>query len=140
MKFAKSLSVLCLVALVLMPVCGCGSKTNVFPIKAMEDAIKAETPAFIQLDLTKEALTDFTYSWAKVSINTKDDKLIFKLHINGKPARPLKYAFKEDEQQFIRSEVPYNFAGIQLEVNFNLPLSDIMAMGFDLKKIMDKLQ
>lgn len=102
--------------------------------------VPKETPAFIQLDLTKEALTDFTYSWAKVSITTKDDKLIFKLHINGKPAKPLKYTFKEDEQQFIRSEVPYNFAGIQLEVNFNLPLSDIMAMGFDLKKIMDKLQ
>jgi hypothetical protein len=49
MKFAKSLSVLCLVAVILAPICGCGSKTNVFPVKAMEDAIKAETPAFIQL-------------------------------------------------------------------------------------------
>ncbi|HQK63746.1 MAG TPA: hypothetical protein PLF16_01195 [Candidatus Staskawiczbacteria bacterium] len=49
MKFAKSLSVVCLAAIVIASLCGCGSKTNVFPVQVMKDAIKAETPAFIQL-------------------------------------------------------------------------------------------
>jgi len=49
MRLAKSLSVVCFVAIVVVTICGCGDKTNVFPVKVMEDAIKAETPAFIQL-------------------------------------------------------------------------------------------
>jgi len=49
MKIAKSLFVVCLVAIVVAPLCGCGTKANVFPKEVMENAIKAETPAFIQL-------------------------------------------------------------------------------------------
>lgn len=47
-RFAKG-SVVVSLAAIALSLCGCGNKANVFPVQVMRDAIKAETPAFIQL-------------------------------------------------------------------------------------------
>ena len=86
------------------------------------------TPQYTQLDIATEALKDYSYQWAKLSLNSDDQDLLLKLQFDGKPNRLLPFAFDNAQGQFMRvaGEGQAEFKGISIDLNFNTPLNDIM--------------
>ncbi len=87
------------------------------------------TPQYGQLDLASEALKDFAYEWAKVTMNTEGRELIVSLQLDGKPEKPLPFIFDRDVGGFARvsANSPGSvFQGIRLDVNFRLPLDQLL--------------
>ncbi len=83
-----------------------------------------------ELDLAKDALKDFTYSWAKIYLESeeKQDLLNLKLQFDGKPEQLLYYEFNDKKQGFQKTKVPYRFQGIQLDVNVSLPVNNTLKL------------
>jgi len=87
------------------------------------------TPQYGQLDLASEALKDFGYEWAKVTMNTVGDELVVALQLDGKPEKPLPFVYDRDFGGFARvsaSSPGSVFQGIRLDVNFRLPLDQLL--------------
>jgi hypothetical protein len=87
------------------------------------------TPQYGQLDLASEALKDFAYEWAKVTMNTEARELIVSLQLDGKPRQALPFVFNRDLGGFARvsaSSPGSVFQGIRLDVNFRLPLDQLL--------------
>ena len=87
------------------------------------------SPQYAQLDLASEALKDFSYEWAKISMNTQDKELVVALELDGKPAKPLPFTYSRDIGGFARvsANSPGSvFQGIRLDVNFRLPLDQLL--------------
>jgi hypothetical protein len=87
------------------------------------------TPQYGQLDLAAEALKDFTYDWARIRINTEERELIVSLELDGKPEKPLPFTYNRDIGGFARvsaSSPGSVFQGIRLDVNFRLPLDQLL--------------
>lgn len=77
----------------------------------------------IEMELAKDALKDFSYSWVRMSmLSTGEDKgdLKLSLQLDGKPNRALYYAFDEKTASFIKSATPCIFQGIRLDTNVNI--------------------
>ncbi|MBN1931988.1 MAG: YdbH domain-containing protein [Desulfobacterales bacterium] len=101
--------------------------------------IAKQTPQYMQIDLAREALKDFHYNWAKVRVLTKDKDLILRLQLDGKPSKPLPFIYKKEVGGFVRVESGAKgstFQGISLDVNFKLPLNEILQY----KEIYQKIQ
>ncbi|MDY0225529.1 MAG: YdbH domain-containing protein [Desulfomicrobium apsheronum] len=87
------------------------------------------TPQYGQLDLAAEALKDFTYDWARIRINTQERELVVSLELDGKPEKPLPFSYNRDLGGFARVEASSPgsvFQGIRLDVNFRLPLDQLL--------------
>jgi hypothetical protein len=87
------------------------------------------TPQFAQLDLASEALKDFGYEWAKVNMDTVGDELVVALQLDGKPQKPLPFVYDREFGGFARvsaSSPGSVFQGIRLDVNFRLPLDQLL--------------
>jgi hypothetical protein len=91
--------------------------------------IPPDTPQYGQLDLAAEALKDFSYDWARIRLNTQNRELIVSLELDGKPAKPLPFTYNRDIGGFARvsaSSPGSVFQGIRLDVNFRLPLDQLL--------------
>jgi len=86
------------------------------------------TPQHTQLDIATEALKDYTYQWAKLNVQSDGDKLLLKLQLDGKPNRLLPFAYNQESGQFtrIKGEGQAEFKGIGVDLNFNIPLNEII--------------
>ena len=77
----------------------------------------------IEMELAKDALKDFSYSWVRMSMaSTGENKenLKLSLQLDGRPNRALYYAFDENTASFIKSDTPCVFQGIRLDTNVNM--------------------
>ena len=77
----------------------------------------------IEMELAKDALKDFSYSWVRMNMlstgaNKEDLKL--SLQLDGRPNRALYYAFDENTASFVKSATPCIFQGIRLDTNVNV--------------------
>ncbi|GAB1410839.1 hypothetical protein MASR1M90_19930 [Desulfovibrionales bacterium] len=91
--------------------------------------IPPDSPQFVQLDLAAEALKDFTYEWAKIGLQTQNQNLLITLELDGKPSNPLPFVYNKELGGFARisaSSPGSVFQGIRLDVNFRLPLDQLM--------------
>ena len=87
------------------------------------------TPQHGQLDLAAEALKDFSYEWARIRLNTEGRELIVSLELDGKPEKPLPFSYNRDIGGFARVDASSPgsvFQGIRLDVNFRLPLDQLL--------------
>ncbi|MDP3429288.1 MAG: hypothetical protein Q8R89_03045, partial [Desulfomicrobium sp.] len=87
------------------------------------------TPQHGQLDLAAEALKDFSYDWARIRINTEERELIVSLELDGKPEKPLPFTYNREIGGFARVDASSPgsiFQGIRLDVNFRLPLDQLL--------------
>lgn len=86
------------------------------------------TPQHTQLDIATEALKDYTYQWAKLSVQSENDILLLKLQLDGKPNRLLPFAYDQQLGQFkrITGEGQAEFKGISIDLNFKSPLNEII--------------
>lgn len=99
------------------------------------------TSQFSQIDLAREALKHYSYDWAKLEITTQRDNLYMQLKMDGKPMEVLPFEYRQELGGFIRvdAESPGSrFQGIRLDVNFNLPLDQVLKYGKGFQDIFKK--
>jgi hypothetical protein len=99
------------------------------------------TPQFNQIDLTQEALKHYQYDWAKLDITTEQENLKLKLKLDGKPVEVLPFEYRQDSGGFVRVDAGSpgsRFQGLRLDINFNLPLDQVLKYGKGLKDIFNR--
>jgi Dicarboxylate transport len=95
-----------------------------------------DSPQHTQLDIATEALKDYTYQWAKLSVQSQKDILLLKLQLDGKPNRLLPFAYNQALGQLARvnGEGQAEFKGIGIDLNFKSPLNEIIRYKSLLKR------
>lgn len=90
------------------------------------------------LDYSMKALENFSYNWTRMSFNTEGDDLLIAMQLDGKPAEPLAFGYKDG-----RIVPTGKGAGLQhpirLDVNFRLPLEDMFQYGQNIQSIMENM-
>lgn len=108
---------------------GEGGTIHVTGAERLTTGIPKNTPHYSQIDLAREALKDFDYKWAKLTLRTEGEDLKAQLRFDGKPARPLPFLYKKEAGGFIRADAGSkgsHFQGIRLDVNMTLPLNEVI--------------
>ena len=91
--------------------------------------IPPNTNQFVQMELAREALKDYDYSWAKLNITSEGEELLLQMQMDGKPAKTLPFVYRKDIGGFMKVEADAKgskFQGIRLDVNFRLPLNKLL--------------
>jgi hypothetical protein len=81
------------------------------------------------MELAREALKDYDYSWAKLNITSEGEELLLQMQMDGKPAKMLPFVYRKDIGGFVKVEAGSKgskFQGIRLDVNFRLPLNKML--------------
>ena len=92
-------------------------------IKGELDEALMEAGTGIEMELAKDALKDFSYSWVRMrlqSVGPEKENMKLSLSLDGKPNRALYYAFDENTASFMKSNTPCIFQGIRLDTNVNM--------------------
>ncbi len=91
-----------------------------------------------QLALTKAALRDFKYRWARLQLAMDGDDLQAQFQFDGAPADILPFVYNQEIGDWVRVEVKgagSRFEAIRLDLNFNLPLDQVLGVGFGLRDL-----
>ena len=108
---------------------GEGGKIRLTGTDILTAGIPPDTAQYIQMELAKEALKDYDYSWAKLNLTSRDEELLLQMQMDGKPAKTLPFVYKKDLGGFMKVEANAKgskFQGIRLDVNFRLPLNKLL--------------
>ena len=90
------------------------------------------------LDYSMKALENFSYNWTKLSFNSRNNDLLIAMQLDGKPAEPLPFGYKDG--QIVPSEKgPGLQHPIRLDVNFRLPMKDLFQYGTSIQSMMEKM-
>ena len=92
-------------------------------IKGELDEALTNAGTGIEMELAKDALKDFSYSWVRMrlqSVGPEKENMKLSLSLDGKPNRALYYAFDENTASFMKSNTPCIFQGIRLDTNVNM--------------------
>lgn len=119
---------------------GKGGRVVIENTQALTGGIPMDTPEFVQLDLTREALKDFDYQWAKLELNTSGDTLYMNMELDGKPANILPFEYQKEVGSFVRVDAKSpgsRFQGIKLNVNLKLPFNQVLKFGNRLNSILN---
>jgi Dicarboxylate transport len=90
------------------------------------------------LDYSVKALENFAYNWTKLSFNTEGKDLLLTMQLDGKPADPLPFGYKNG-QIVATEEGPGLQHPVRLDMNFRLPLQDLFQSGKSLQSFMEKM-
>jgi hypothetical protein len=108
---------------------GEGGKILLKGTEVLTAGIPPGTPQYIQMELAREALKDYDYTWAKLNLTTEGETFLLRLQFDGKPAKLLPFVYKKEIGGFVKVEAGAQgsrFQGIRLDVNFRLPLNKLM--------------
>jgi len=108
---------------------GQGGKIYLSGTDILTAGIAPNTPQYVQMELAREALKDYDYSWAKLNITSEGEELLLQMQMDGKPAQTLPFVYKKDIGGFMKVEAGAKgskFQGIRLDVNFRLPLNKLL--------------
>jgi|GEM_PF-2309303 len=108
---------------------GDGGNIHVTATEALTAGLPPDSDEYMQMEIAREALKDFEYEWAKMTLSTEDADMVMKLQFDGKPANALPFVYKKDIGKFIKLETDVQgsvFQGISLDINFRVPLNEIL--------------
>lgn len=90
----------------------------------------------IQMQIAQEALKNFKYDWAKLSLLSEGEDLMIRLQMDGRPADLLPFGFN-NKTGLVKTEQPRaHFQGIRFNINFKLPLDKMIFYGSGLSDLM----
>lgn len=115
---------------------GEGGTIHLTGSEVLTAGIPMNTLQYTQIDLAREALKDFNYKWAKVTLTTEGEDLKVGIQFDGAPANPLPFIYKKEVGGFVRVDAGSRgsrFQGIRLDVNMGLPLDKILRYKDGLK-------
>ena len=118
-------------------------KIRVTGTEILTAGIPADTLQFAQLDLARAALEDYDYQWVKLNLSTEGQDLHLRMQVDGQPGGPLPFVFDKTLGGFVRvtgASPGSRFQGIGLDVNFRLPLDQVLHYGGTLRDAMPKAQ
>jgi hypothetical protein len=105
------------------------------------DQLRDNMPGIDQtpyLDYSMQALENFSYNWTRLTFNSEEDDLLIKMQLDGKPALPLPFGYKNG--RIISTD---QGAGLQhpvrLDLNFRLPLTELFRYGKNMQSIMENM-
>lgn len=81
----------------------------------------------IELSLAVDALSNFTYSWLRLSVDSNEDDLNIKFEMDGRPAKKLYYTLSDGT--LIKTRHANTFKGLSLDSTFRLPLTEILSIA-----------
>jgi hypothetical protein len=116
---------------------GQGGTIKIAQTEKLLAEIPLETAQIIQMELAKEALKSYDYDWATLGITTEGEDLLLRMELNGKPTHPLPFIYQKETGGFERiqpGEKGSSFQGINLNMNFRLPLDQMLQYRNVLKK------
>ena len=90
------------------------------------------------LDYSLMALENFSYNWTKLTFNSVGNDLLIRMQIDGKPAEPLPFGYKNGHIVATSKGKGIQHP-LQLTVNFNLPIKEMFRYGQNFQKIMEKM-
>jgi hypothetical protein len=108
---------------------GQGGKISLKGTDILTAGMTPNTPQYVQMELAREALKDYDYSWAKLNINSEGEELLLQMQMDGKPASTLPFVYQKEIGGFVKVEAGSKgskFQGIRLDVNFRLPLNEML--------------
>ncbi|MBN2419496.1 MAG: YdbH domain-containing protein [Deltaproteobacteria bacterium] len=117
---------------------GGGGKISLTETDILTKGLDPGSAAYAQMDIAREALKAFDYTWVKMSFGSEKDELVLKLQFDGKPEGRLPFKYSTDAGKFIRvgnASEGSDFEGISLDVNFRVPLDRIL----NIKDMMDMM-
>ena len=88
--------------------------------------------ASIQTSLALDALTDFTYKWIRIVMNSEGEDLLLKFEMDGRPSNKLNYSVRDGE--IVRSRNASKFEGLVLDTTFRIPLNELLSIALPLTK------
>jgi hypothetical protein len=84
----------------------------------------------IQMQIAHEALKNFTYDWAKLSLQSAGEDFFVRLQMDGRPAGLLPFGFNTKFGLVkVEGEPRAHFQGILFHFNFRLPLDKMLYYG-----------
>jgi hypothetical protein len=88
----------------------------------------AETPQHTQLDIALEALKDYTYQSIDLQLESREEILVMRLQLEGRPNRLLPFGYDQELGRLkrIQGEGQAEFKGIGIDLNFRSPLNEIL--------------
>jgi hypothetical protein len=104
-------------------------KIRVTDTEILTAGIAPDTPQYVQMELAREALKDYDVSWAKLNITSEGEDVLLRMQLDGKPAKILPFVYKKELGGFAKIEAKgkgSKFQGIRLDVNFRLPLNQLL--------------
>lgn len=122
---------------------GQGGKIRLTGSEVLLAGIPPESVEYGQIDLAREALKDYDYSWVKLNLATEQGTFHLQMQMDGKPAKPLPFALDKQSGRFIRVKTGAQgsvFQGISLDVNFRLPLNKLLRHGKTIGEILKRTQ
>lgn len=111
---------------------GDGGTIRVTGTEIITAGVPAGTAEHAQLMLARAALEDYRYDWVKLFIHSQDESLHVKMKMNGRPEKPLPFTYDQKVGHFVRVQTGASgsrFQGIHLDVNFQLPLNQLIRYG-----------
>lgn len=91
----------------------------------------------IQMQIAQEALKNFKYDWAKLSLHSQDDDLFVRMVMDGRPAGLLPFGFKKDRGLYkTEGRSKANFQKIRFNINFRLPLDKMLYYGSGISELL----
>lgn len=90
------------------------------------DTLKESAAASVETSLAVDALSDFSYSWMRLGLNSDADNLMLKFEMDGKPMKKLYYFV--NEKGIVKSKNPSEFKGIVLDATFKLPINQALSL------------
>jgi hypothetical protein len=108
---------------------GEGGQIHLSGTEILTRGIPAGTPQFAQVELAREALKDYAYTWAKLGLASEGEDFVMRLQFDGKPVNPLPFVYRKEIGSFVRVEAGAQgsvFQGIGLDVNLRLPLNQLL--------------
>ena len=118
---------------------GGGGKISITETDILTKGLDPNSPEYAQMDIAREALKAYDYTWVKMSFESEKDELLLKLQFDGKPENRLPFRYSEDAKKFIRvnnSAEGTDFEGIGLDVNFRVPFDRIL----NIKDVLDMME
>ncbi len=90
------------------------------------------------LDYSIQALENFSYNWTKLTFKSIDEDLLIRMQIDGKPAIPLPYGYKNGHL-VKKTEGSGIQHPLRLDINFHLPFREMFKYGQNLQKILENM-
>ncbi len=117
---------------------GGGGHIELTGAELLTAGLPPDTPQYVQMDIAQEALKNFEYQWVKLNLSTEEKNLKMSLQFDGKPTGVLPFEYKKEIGGFARVDATSkgsSFQGIRLDVNFTLPLDELLQYKEIIKNI-----
>jgi len=88
--------------------------------------LRESAAASIETSLAVDALSDFSYAWMRLGLNSDPENLMLKFEMDGKPMKKLYYFV--NEKGIVKSKNPSEFKGIVLDATFKLPINQALSL------------